>query len=311
MIIDTKQLNDVRVTNNSVIGEAAKDTRLLKEGELVVMVEGVRAFINLVQKEFPHARQAEESTDLGGHGDFHTFKTWEDTIDIFLNKPGQLVKYDPTEMKPTDFMEQGLDLEHDVTGDFIDMGRHMEGIPESFGSLHNGQTRNRRVRIYVDNGNRAGMSERVIAHRSERVIRLIDALEQANVRCELAVIESSGCSHSECIVKRFNESLNLEDVAIATHPEFLRRICFRVTEWSKQYESGYGSSLWLENRVDAFKSNLNDELTIFVHTNIDHNVDGVFDQLEEKIVKELSEVIPTVGLMQVSVEGVKTGGLGE
>lgn len=298
MIIDTKDLKDVDVTKNSVVGRAVRTTHILERDQTVFMVEGVRAYVDKVAKDYPYPMN-EGYSNFGGR--------FGECVDTFLNHADTLVHYDPTEIKPVDFMEQGLDLEYDVTGDFIDMGLHMEGVPESFGSLHNGNPRARRVRIYIDNGNAGGLSDGGVIRRSSRMIRLLDALEQANVRCELVTVESDARAHSECIVKRFSESLNLEDVAVATHPDFSRCLHFRIEEWSKTFD-GYGSSLHLHEHVNSFASKFNDELTVFIYSNI-YDPDQAFGRLEEELVKELSEPVPSTSLMKVYDHAVEKVGL--
>lgn len=307
MLIDSDSLKDIRVTDHSVIAKAKRDEGVLLKDELVVMVEGVGNFIDTVLREFPKPKHSGSSSRRSdGWDDFHTFSTWDECINTFKNNAKSLVKYEPTEVELNDPNEQGEDLEYDVTGDFIDMGRHMEGIPEVFGSLHNGNPRSRRVRIYIDNSNSASLDASKIAHRSERVIRLVDALEGANVRCELVSIETATSAHVECVVKRYDESLVLEDVAVATHPDFLRRLIFRIDEWSDTWFDGYGDTSWLRDRVSTMKSKLNDELTVFVHSNMEYAIDDSFSKLEAKLVEEMSEVVPAISLIEVSDRGVET-----
>ena len=304
MLIESDAMTDVKVGKGYVMGIAKGDDGLLWEKELVFMAEGVSTFIRTVLKEFPTPKREGASSDYD-YG-FHTFSSWEECVDVYLNNPQSLVDYIPTELHPTDPNEQGRELEYDVTGDFIDMGRHMEGIPESFGRLTQGNPRSRRVRIYVDTSNPGSLSSSSIVERSRRIVRLIDALEGTGVRCELAIIRSGQTSHIECIVKRYDESLVLEDVAVATHPDFQRRIMFRVSEWSDTWYSGYGAPTHLRGYLDSLKSKMNDELTIFVHNGMSRNIDGAFDQLEQKIVEEISEAVPAISLMEVNDRGVET-----
>lgn len=293
-------LDDIKVSKagkSFVIGNAKDDKGLLAKNQLVFMAEGVQTFLKLVQKEYPKSAGSHSSSKV--NSSFNTFGSYEDAMRIFTKDPSSIVKFDEGEMKPKDFNEQGRDLEYDVTGDFIDMGRHVEGVPESFGSLHNGNPRSRRIRIIVNTNGSGSMSESLFRERGERIVRLVDSLEKTNVRVELSAISCNECLYSQCLVKGFNESLVLEDVAVAMHPEFLRRVLFRINEHSPTHESGYGSSAHLHGKVDQFSSKLNDELTILILSNLD-DVDELFDALETRLEEELSEPQPTLQLLEVT-----------
>ena len=151
----------------------------------------------------------------------------------------------------------------------------------------------------MDIGNSAGLSEGSIRYRGERIIRLIDALESMGVRCELVVIDSGKTAHIECVVKEYESPLILEDLAVATHPEFSRRLCFRVAEYSKTYDEGYGDSDHLKDRACGFASKYTEELTIFIHSNLTTGVDNSFNKLERALVSELANPMPSLSMVQV------------
>lgn len=312
MIIDTNVLTDVTHTDSYVIGKSAKSTQLLKKGERVMLFSGLRTAIDYISSNLhddaPYGEGS--SKDIGGRNGFHFFPSFSHTVEVFTKRPGEVVKYDPTELQPTEFMEVGTDLEYDVTGDYIDMGRHLEGIPESFGSMHNGSARARRVRIVVGLANSSSMRDKEINHRSERIIRLVDALENAHVRTEVLVVDTNECSHTEIVVKRFDESLVIEDIAVATHSEFFRRLLFRASEWSETWRMGYGTSTLLKENMSILRSQLNDEITIYVDSNMyERSIDTHFDRLEALLVEELSQPIPELSLVTVTDNGVTTARL--
>ena len=299
MIIDSNVLSDVIVTDSYVVGKAAKKTKLLKKGERVSIFNGVNTAINYV-KEFLPEPGRDDSSNTRGQSGFQSFNNFKQAVDTFLNDPTSLVKYDPGEINPTDFREQGNHVEYDVTGDFIDVGRVLEGVPEHFGALHNGNPRNRRVRIIMNVGHLHYVHVDDILHRSERIIRLVDMLENANIRTELIAAYSSSCSHTEITVKRFDESLVVEDVAVVTHPDFPRRIMFRLSEHSDTWSYGYGQSVQLNEGVEDFKSKFNDELTIYIEGNIEgDDINNKFEALEKELEEELSEEIPTKSLIRI------------
>lgn len=300
MILDTNMLKDVTVTNSYVVGKSAKSTGLLKENERVMMFNGVRTALDYINENLdtPQNSGSSEGNSSGHAG--NAFRSFGEAMDIFLNRPETVVKYDPTQMRPVEFAEQGNDLEFDVTGDFIDIGRVLEGVPENMGRLHNGNPRNRRVRIVVSLAQTHYMTPKEIDHRSERIIRLVDALENANVRTEIIAIDSTTCHHMEIVVKRFDEPMTIEDVAVATHSEFFRRMCFRAAEWSDTWTYGYGRANTLRQNLNVVKSQLNDEITVYVDGDLQQGIDPDFNELEKKLESELSEPVPQLSLISIT-----------
>ena len=299
MIIDSNIISDAIVTDSYVIGKAAKRTKMLHKGERVSIFNGVTTALNYV-KEFLPDPAADGSSDSSGGGSFQNFGSFNEALDTFLNNPTSLVNYEKGEINPTDFHEQGNEVEYDVIGDFIDIGRVLEGVPENMGSLHNGNPRNRRVRLIVNIGHLHYVKVPDILHRSERIIRLVDMLENAHIRTELIGVYSSGNSHTEITIKRFDEALTIEDVAVVTHPDFPRRVMFRISEYSDTFSSGYGQSIQLNNGVEGFKSQFNDELTVYIEGNIEgSDINKKFDKLEKYLEKELSQDIPSQSLIRI------------
>lgn len=299
MILDTNLMKDLEVKSNYVIGRAAKHTGLLNENERIMMFDGVRTSLDYIKKYLPDARHSRSSLEGSGHAG-NSFSSYDKAMDTFINNPQSLVKYDPTQMRPFEWEEQGNDLEYDVTGDFIDVGRVLEGVPENFGSLHNGNPRSRRVKIVVALSQGWSVRPEEINHRSKRVIRLIDALESANIRTELVAVDSGGCAHTEIVVKRFDEPLTIEDVAVVTHGDYFRRLMFRAAEWSDTWRGGYGDSTKLRSNKEVLKSQLNDELAVYIDGNMrSASIDPHFNKLEKMLESELSEMIPNINLMWI------------
>lgn len=299
MIIDSNIITDAIVTDSYVVGKAAKKTRLLEKGERISIFNGVNTALDYVQEFLPDIGRGSSSNE-SGNSKFQTFNSFRQAMNAFRHNPTSLVKYDPGEMNPVDFHEQGNHVEYDVTGDFIDIGRVMEGVPENFGQLHNGNPRNRRVRLIVNIGHLHYVHVNDILHRSERIIRLVDMLENANIRTELIGVYSSDNSHTEITIKNFDESLIIEDVAVVTHPDFPRRIMFRISEHSDTHSYGYGSSTTLNNGVEGFQSQFNDELTVYIEGNIEgEDIDKKFNKLEKDLEEELSEPVPSKSLIRV------------
>lgn len=284
-----------------VVGEVgSKHPKLnyLHPETLTILADGLDNFLNFVKTEMPKAKMGGSSSRTG-RGDFNAFDTYKEAMETFLTRPESVIEFDPSEMRIKDESESGSVVNYDVVGDYIDMGRYMEGIPEAWGSMRMGNARNRRVNIMVNTSQAHYVNHKDILRRGERVLRLVDALEAGGVRTELTVMESAKTNHVEVLLKRHDEPLTISDLAVASHPEFLRRIIFRVIEHSKTFDFGYGSSIELSKAVDAnpsvLQSDLNDEMNIYIGNNLEGSeIDDKFDKLEKLLIWEMSKPVPEV-----------------
>ena len=306
-MLEQSELKQVDNGQGYFVGEVAGNRggfNYLKDGALVAYFDGIDTALDFVAAKMPNAKRGKSSSDVG-RGWFNAFDTYEEALSTFRERPEEVVKYDPGELRIKDESESGVSVEYDVTGDFIDMGRYMEGIPEAVGTMRSGTARNRRVNIIIDLSYSAGTEFDTIVRRGERVLRLVDALESGGVRCNITVIESTECGHFEFVVKQHNEPLTISDLAVATHPEFLRRILFRIDEHSKTWEGGYGSSIAFSGALtpERLKSTSNDELNIFLGSNI-YDAEGMFDKLERLLVWEMSKPVPEVDSIKVDRHGI-------
>jgi hypothetical protein len=308
-MVKPDQIKVERSSDMYMVGELIEQhpyLTYLRPGVIVGLFEGVDTLLDYVGQYMKTAKQRKSSIRTGDD-DFNAFRTYKEAFDILRNKPQEVTKFDPAEIRVRDISESGLEIDYDVVGDYIDMGRHMEGLPESWGSMRNGNARNRRVNIMVNLSNGGSMGEKEINHRSERILRLVDALEMGGVRTEVVAIESTECSHLEIKIKRHDETLNISDMAVVTHSEFLRRISFRITEYSKTFSDGYGSSIVFSDAVspETIEQGSNSEMDIFIDSNIrGYALDNLFDGLERLIAWEMGKPIPEVSSIKVDKSGV-------
>lgn len=293
-----------------VIGEISKphpDLTYLETGTIVTLFDGVDTALDFITSKLPGPKHGNSSVDRG-RGDFNAFPDYDTAMSTFRNHPEKVVKFDPAELRIRDDNEAGSQVDYDVTGDYIDIGRFMEGIPEVMGTMHNGNARNRRVNMMVNLNQWHGMSHDVITHRGERILRLVDALEAGGIRTRLTGIESSQCNHTEIVIKQHQEPLSIQDLAVVTHPEFLRRAIFRIIEHSKTFSWGYGSAVKFGQclKPEIVESENNEEMDIIIDSNINskQSVDSLFDQLEKLLVWEMSKPLPEVSSVKVDESGV-------
>lgn len=307
------QASDIKIAdtgNGYAVGEIPAQHpqfHYLNPGTLVCLFDGVDIALDYVTKNMPTARGDRSSSEPGGDG-FHAFKSYKLTMDTFRNHPEDIVTFNPAELRIKDESEIGTSVEYNVTGDYIDMGRYVEGLPDSFGTMHRGYARNRRASIVINLSQTWHINHQAVTRRGERILRLVDALEAGGVRTQLTGIESSQCVHAEVIVKRHDEPLTIADLAVISHPEFLRRVLFRVIEYSKTYQDGYGSSVVFSQALtpEAIDSGNNEEMTIAIDGNLDNidTIDDLFDKLEKLLVWEMSKPVPEVSSVMIKPAGI-------
>lgn len=309
-MVPQDKITNVTQGEGFTVGEMASShphLRYLRANAIVTLFDGVDNALDYLTKHMPDAKRSRSSSDEGD-GDFNAFDSYEQAMTTFRSKPESVVKFDVAELRIKDDHEAGSRVDYDVTGDYIDMGRYMEGIPESVGTMHNGNARNRRMNVTININQWYGISHSVITKRGERILRLIDGLEGSGVRCQLTAIESSQCNHTEVVIKHHSEPLTITDLAVVTHPEFLRRCVFRIIEHSKTYESGYGSSRSFGEAVspEMLTVESNDEIHLFIDSNMTEarDVDARFDELERLLQWELNKTVPEVESIKVDNRGV-------
>ena len=309
-MIKSEELKQVDAGSGYFIGEVKQRhqyLRYLDTGTLVTLFDGVDKLLDFVTEKMPEPKRGGSSTETG-RNNFNAFATYDEAMDIFRNRPEEITTFDPAELRIKDAGEVGTEVEYDVTGDFIDIGRYMEGIPEVMGNMHNGNARNRRANIVINLNQYSRINHEVIQHRGERVLRLIDALEAGGVRSQLIAIESTQCDHIEVTVKRHDEPLTISDLAVVMHPEFLRRTIFRIAEHSKTWDWGYGSAMNFGRSLtpEVIEGDNVNEIDIVIDSNMAYkeDIDRAFDQIERLLVWEMSKPVPEVSSIKLDGSGI-------
>ena len=129
-MIKPDELKQVDAGSGYFIGEIKeqhKHLTYLKPKTLVTLFDGVDNMLNFVTEKMPKAKES-KSSESTGRSKFNAFATYEEAMDTFRNRPEQITTFDPAEMRVKDLGEIGNEVEYDVTGDFIDIGRYREGI---------------------------------------------------------------------------------------------------------------------------------------------------------------------------------------
>lgn len=217
------------------------------------------------------------------------FKSYIEAEETFRYAPQKVAEFKASDIVINDYGESGNTVNYDVTGDYIDIGRYLEGVPEVFGSMHMGNYRGVRVKLVVNGAMSAGINIEVLNERSKRIIRLVDWLETQGIRVSLNIVFSNKCAHVDIRVKDYSEPLNIFDIAVATHGDFFRRIVFRLFELSKTLEGGYGNAYSFDYAVEGYKYSLKNLDEMFVglisRCNSKESVNKDFNRVEKHIMK--------------------------
>lgn len=301
-LIDYNTLADIERGDGYIFGRVGNRTKTklkyLEIRELCGKFEGVDIFLNALTETSLKTGKYGNSSQRRGKDNFYFFDTYDEAIDTFKNNPSKVANFIEKDDKILGGDSAGMSVDYDVTGDFIDMGRYVEGIPETFGNMYNGNPRSKRVNILIPAMASCGVNHELINKRSERVKRLVDWLETNQVRCAITVMYTNDNWHCEIVVKKFDEVFNVNDIAIATHSEFFRRCQFKFGESSPVLTDGYGTSIcfWHNTRLeDIIKQEYNNEFNVVIGgkliyvDQIERNMNELEKELKKRIFEDQTE----------------------
>lgn len=267
-------------------------------GKLSVEFNSVPEVFRIIDK-MGWTPQHDRSSDSRGRGDegFYTFTNLADAKDVFLNHPERIRQFSQNDDKLQRIESVGKDVWYDVTGDFLDVDKFLEGEPEAFGNAVMGNPKSIFCTINVLDSMVHYTHKDYAVHKQKRILRLVDWLETQDIRCQIVLSSDSTVLESSIIVKEFHDPFDLNQLAVALHPDFFRRILFLIMEQSKTWSWGYGSAIEYDERMQRYQPKPEDGLYVYVGGYIpfggkDHGVkelDKAFDKIEENITKMIDD----------------------
>ena len=289
MFVKPSDLESLHRSENYFVGDLRSDHPVLtylENGVLTGVFGSVKAVWSAIS-DLKWKPEHGKSSDDRDRNDFHTFGSLDEALSIFKSNPRSIRNFKEDSLSLTSEESVGKDVTFDVTGDYVDVGRFLEGQPECFGVAYNGNPSNVRVNLLINVSAVSYVTAEALQRKQERVLRLVDWLENQGVRCRVVGYESTHTAHMEIMVKDFHESLDLNDVAVITHGDFLRRVAFLVSEQSKRWSSGYGSPGDFTRAMKrTFQPDPADGLTVFIEdqsSSVVSHVDEQFDKLRDKM----------------------------
>jgi hypothetical protein len=259
----------------------------LDKNALILSTDSVRAVFSAIKHMNWKPAREESSNEQGTRDGFYTFSSLQEAVDVYSTNPQSIRTFTEEAIKLTAEESIGKDVHFDVVGDYIDIGRFLDGEPECFGVAYQGNPSGLYTTLIMNLSAVAHVTADAMNHRQARILRLVDWMESQGVRCQIRGFISTACSHMDIRVKNFDEAIDMNALAVVSHGDFLRRINFVVDEQSETWTWGYGSPRVFTSRMTRnYKADPADGLTIFVsdqsHSNKD-DIDKAFDTLRDKV----------------------------
>jgi hypothetical protein len=277
------KVDNISSQNNCLVGKVGRNERE-GQGALAIYAPSVDDYLRHIITAYPQAGREGASSKRKDGEDFYKFDTFEQAYEIYTQRPHEVVEFDPLDIELLAEPNDGNIVNWDVTGDFLDVATFLSGEPEHFGHQAMGNPRGIFATINVDMLQPWSVKKDVMLRQSVRVQALADWLEGQKIRTQIVAFGLNSNYYAEIVIKSFEDYLNVNNIAVATHVDFFRRIMFRHMEYSDTWSYGYGSG------ITTTKAEVNG-LTITTVNNPRSKeiVDKHFDDIQEKIVKMIDE----------------------
>lgn len=156
-----------------------------------------------------------------------------------LDQAIDLFKYNRHKLLPKGFQQKyiknvnanGIDVEYNVTGDYLDMGRYMSGEPGVFGTNINGDLTGKVIRVYINASVSASYDAEDVMLGTEKLAEVINALYVSGARASTTFMSAEETQWIEVKLNDFGDPLNPVDLVAVTSPSFIRRLCFAVNNY--------------------------------------------------------------------------------
>ena len=285
------QLVNVHRGSGYVVGKMADNhdvINYLRKGTLVFNADSVQSIFKAIKElKWEPEREKSSNTNRGSNTDFYTFENLEEAIHTYTKNPQSVREFKEEALRLTAEENVGKEIKYDVVGDYIDIGRFLDGEPECFGVAHQGNPSGLYTTLIMNLSAVSHVSAAAMNHKQARILRLVDWMESQGIRCQIRGFLSSQCSHVDIRVKDFEDAVDMNTLAVVSHGDFLRRVNFLIDEQSDTWEYGYGSPRKFTHMMtDKYKAEDSDGLTVFIGDqshSYTEDIDTAFDTLRDKI----------------------------
>lgn len=192
-----------------------------------IVAPNIRAFVDYVSQHKPK----DGSSTYTDNDGWYSTRSLDQAIDLFRNKRHELLPKCFQQKYIKNVNANGIDVEYNVTGDYLDMGRYMSGEPEVFGTNINGDLRGKVVSVYINASVSARYDAEDVMLGAEKLAEIINALYISGARVSTTFMSAEETQWIEVKLNDFGDPLNPVDLVAVASPSFIRRLCFAVNNY--------------------------------------------------------------------------------
>ena len=192
-----------------------------------IVAPNIRAFVDYVSQHKPKTGSSTYTHNGGWYGT----KSLDQAIDLFRNKRHELLPKGFQQKYIKNVNANGIDVEYNVTGDYLDIGRYMSGEPEVFGTNINGDLTGKVVSVYINASVSASYDADDVILGAEKLAEVINALYVSGARVSTTFMSAEETQWIEVKLNEFGDPLNPVDLVAVASPSFIRRLCFAVNNY--------------------------------------------------------------------------------
>jgi hypothetical protein len=276
------------------------DTR--EDGRIFVAVESIPALFRLIERE-QWTPQRAMASDIPGDGEYLVFDSLKEAHHVFQNEPWKIREFSQKDDSMRNEDSPGNDVFFDTQGDYLDIGKFLEGEPEDFGNSFMGNPKRVFADIHINLAAAKWTTAEYLIHKQKRILRLVDWLEQYGIRTRIRVNLSTDVGSIWVTVKEHQDPFDINHLAIAMHPDFVRRTCLLIFEQSQAWEFGYGDAVAADDLYLASKyADPEDGITMYVggympYAPVDTEAGYTYDNDVSKLDKDFDAIEKEVARM--------------
>lgn len=192
-----------------------------------IVAPNIRSFVDYVSQHKPKKGSSTYTSNDGWYGT----RSLDQAIDLFRNKRHELLPKGFQQKYIKNVNANGIDVEYNVTGDYLDMGRYMSGEPEAFGTNINGDLTGKVIRVYINASVSASYNAEDIMLGAEKLAEVINALYVSGARVSTTFMSAEETQWIEVKLNDFGDPLDPVDLVAVASPSFIRRLCFAVNNY--------------------------------------------------------------------------------
>ncbi len=199
-----------------------------------IVAPNIRAFVDYVSQHKPKSGSSTYTHNENWYGT----SSLDKAINLFRNKRRELLPKGFQQKYIKNVNANGIDVEFDVTGDYLDMGRYMSGEPEVFGTNINGDLTGKVVSVYINASVSASYGADDVMLGAEKLAEVINALYVSGAKVSTTFMSAEETQWIEVKLNEFGDPINPVDLIAVASPAFIRRLCFAINNYFGQMRLG-------------------------------------------------------------------------